>query len=154
MTSEVMALPRAGAEAGAMTTTTTTAIRSESTGITHPMARPFLLADAATTGLNGLAYLGAAGWLADWFGASESLLRGLGAFLVLVAAGIVVLATRRPVRRRAVLGLVAINALWVVASLGYAVMGGLTALGTGWTVLQAVVVAVFAAGQVWFARKG
>ena len=47
-----------------------------------------------------------------------------------------------------------VNVVWVVASLGYAVLGGLTTLGVVWTVLQAVVVGAFAAGQVWLARKG
>ena len=50
--------------------------------------------------------------------------------------------------------LAALNIVWVLASLGYAVLGGLTTLGVAWTVLQAVVVGAFAAGQVWLARKG
>jgi hypothetical protein len=80
--------------------------------------------------------------------------RSLGGFLLLVAAGVALLATRRPIPRRGVAALAALNIVWVVASLDYALLGGLTTIGVAWTVLQAVVVGVFAAGQVWLARKG
>ena len=106
------------------------------------------------TGVNGLAYVVAGGWLAGWFGAPETLVRSLGGFLLLVAAGVALLATRRPVPRRGVAALATLNIVWVVASLDYALLGGLTTIGVAWTVLQAVVVGVFAAGQVWLVRKG
>lgn len=152
MTSDVMDRVRAGAEHGRMTTTTST--RSVTDGITHPRVRPFLLADATLTTGNGLAYLVAAPWLADLFGASTSLLVGLGVFLVAVGTGVGWLATRRPVPRPLVLELAALNGVWVAASLAYAVLGDLTAVGRVWDVLQAVLVAAFAAGQAWFARRG
>ena len=156
MTSEVMDPERGHPDPGRMTTSTTTSptTTSTTTGITHPVAGPFLLADAATTAVNGLAYLAAASWLADWFGAPESLLRGVGAFLLAVGVAVAALARRRPIPRPGVLALAVLNVLWVVASLDYAVMGDLTTLGTTWTVLQALVVGVFAAGQAWFVRKG
>ena len=134
------------------TTTTTTA--ATGTGITTPVAGPFLLADAAMTALNGLAYVVAAGWVASWSGAAEDLVRSLGVFLLAVGAGVAVLASRRPVPRRGVAALAGLNVLWVLASLDLAVVGGLTPLGTAWTVLQAVVVGVCAAGQVWLVRRG
>jgi hypothetical protein len=140
-----------------MTTTQQTSTQQTSTraaGITVPVAGAFLLVDAAMTGANGLAYAVGGGWLADWFGAPEALVRSLGVFLLVVAAGVVLLATRRPIPRRGVAALATLNVLWVVASLDYALLGGLTTLGVAWTVLQAVVVGVFAAGQVWLARKG
>lgn len=140
-----------------MTTTQQTSTQQTSTraaGITVPVAGAFLLVDAAMTGANGLAYAVAGGWLADWFGAPEALVRSLGVFLLVVAAGVVLLATRRPIPRRGVAALATLNVLWVVASLDYALLGGLTTLGVAWTVLQAVVVGVFAAGQVRLARKG
>jgi hypothetical protein len=140
-----------------MTTTQQTSTQQTSTraaGITVPVAGAFLLVDAAMTGANGLAYAVAGGWLADWFGAPEALVRSLGVFLLVVAAGVVLLATRRPIPRRGVAALATLNVLWVVASLDYALLGGLTTLGVAWTVLQAVVVGVFAAGQVWLTRKG
>ena len=137
-------------------TTTTQTHTSPTTrdGITHRLARPFLLADAVTTGANGVVYLVAAPLLHDWFGAPTDVIRELGVFLVLVGVGVGVLATRRPVPRRAVAALSALNAAWVVASLVYAIRGDLTTTGEAWTVLQAVVVAVFAAGQLWLARRG
>jgi drug/metabolite transporter (DMT)-like permease len=101
--------------------TTTTSNLHVDDGITHPAVRPFLLTDAALTTGNGLVYLLAAGWLADLFGAATSLLIGLGALLVVVGAAVAWLATRRPVPRTFVLELAAFNAVWVVASLGYAV---------------------------------
>jgi hypothetical protein len=152
MTSYVMDEAHVHAEAGAMTTTTSTLHVDD--GITHPAVRPFLLTDAALTTGNGLVYLLAAGWLGDLFGAATSLLIGLGAFLVVVGAGVAWLATRRPVPRTMVSELAAFNAVWVVASLGYAVVGDLTTIGRVWDVLQALLVAAFAIGQAWFARRG
>lgn len=141
-----------------MTTSSTapsaTTDRDHGAGLVHPLAAPFFLVDAATTGLNGLAYVLAGAWLADWFGAPETLVRGIGLLLLVIAAGVTVLATRRPVPRRGVWALVALNSAWVVASVDYAVMADLTRLGTAWVLLQAVVVGVFAAGQAWFARRG
>jgi hypothetical protein len=160
MTSEVMVLARRADEPCPMTTTpttrtsSTTTARDHSAGLVHPLASPFLLADGAVTGLNALAYVVAAGWLADWFGAPEPLVRALGVFLLLVSAGVVLLATRRPIPRRGVAALASLNIAWVVASVVYATTAQLTVLGTVWTVLQAVVVSAFAAAQVWLARKG
>lgn len=138
-----------------MTTTQRTATATTTTtGITTPVAGPFLLADAAMTALNGLAYVVATGWVAGWSGAPEGLVRGLGVFLLAVGAGVAVLASRRPVPRRGVAALAGLNGVWVLASLDLAVLGGLTTLGTTWTVLQAIVVGVCAAAQVWLVRRG
>ena len=155
MTSDVMASPQRRCQPRGMTTTqnTSTVSRTQS-GITAPLAGPFLLVDAVMTAANGLAYAVAGGWLAGWLGAPETLVRSLGAFLLLVGAGVALLGTRRPVPRRGVAALATLNIVWVLASLDYALMGGLTTLGVVWTVLQAVIVGVFAAGQVWLARKG
>jgi hypothetical protein len=136
------------------TTPSTTTDRDHGAGLVHPLAGPFLLVDAATTGLNGLAYVLAGRWLADWFGAPVTLVRGLGVFLLVVAAGVTLLATRTPIPRRGVWALVVLNTVWVVASVDHAVVADLTRLGTAWVLLQAVVVGVFAAGQAWFARRG
>jgi hypothetical protein len=155
MTSEVMAQTRPRGQPWGMTTTqNTSTIATTRAGITTPIAGPFLLVDAATTAANGMAYAVAGGWLAEWFGAPETLVRSLGAFLLLVGAGVAVLATRRPIPRRGVGALAVLNLVWVLASLDYAVMGGLTTPGVVWTVLQAVVVGAFTAGQVWLARRG
>jgi hypothetical protein len=135
-----------------MTTTTSDLPLTDS--INHTKVRPFLLCDAVLTAGNGLIYLLAARWLADLFGASSTLLLGVGGFLLAVGAGVAYLATRRPVPRTGVLELAVLNAVWVAASLGYALAGDLTAIGRVWDVLQAALVAAFAAGQLWFARRG
>ncbi|GAA5119995.1 hypothetical protein GCM10023339_34720 [Alloalcanivorax gelatiniphagus] len=137
---------------GTTTDPTTKAVRAAS--ITVPVAGTFLLLDAAMTGANGLAYAVAGGWLADWFGAPEALVRSLGVFLLVVAAAVAALATRTTISRRGVAALAALNVVWVLASLDYALPGGLTTLGVAWTVVQAVVVGAFAVGQVWLARRG
>lgn len=133
---------------------TSSSDRDNAAGLVHPLAAPFLLVDAATTGANGLAYVLSGSWLADWFGTPEALVRGVGVFLLVVAVGVTLLATRRPIPRRGVWALVLLNAVWVVASVDYALMGDLTTLGTAWVLVQAVVVGAFAAGQAWFARRG
>jgi hypothetical protein len=135
-------------------TTTSTATDRHLDGITHPRARTFFLLDATLTGVNGLAYLTAAPLLADWFGPTTLLVRELGALLLVIAVGVAWLATRRPIPRRGAVILAEINALWVVASIGYAALGALTAVGVGWVLLQAALVGGFAAGQLWFARRG
>lgn len=162
MTSDVMVLRRRSPESWGMTSTHSThstdhthpTSAARRPGVTMPLAGAFLLADAATTGVNGLAYALAGGWLADWFGAPEALVRSLGLLLVVIAVGVALLARRAPIPRRGVAALACVNVLWVLASLAYALVGGLTTVGVVWTVLQAVVVGVFAAGQVWLARRG
>lgn len=119
-----------------------------------PRARRFLLLDAWLTGANGLLYAAGGDWIAGWSGAPAVLVHGLGAFLLLVAAAVAVLATRRPVPRRWLVALAGFNGVWVVASLDYAVVGGLDAPGVAWTVVQAAVVAAFAAEQLRLARRG
>lgn len=85
MTSEVMALPQHRGQPWGMTSTQSThTVPTARTGITIPVARPFLLLDAATTAANGLAYALAGAWLAEWFGAPETVLQAVvvGAFTV------------------------------------------------------------------------
>ncbi|GAB3296661.1 hypothetical protein GCM10027298_07070 [Epidermidibacterium keratini] len=106
-----------------------------------------LLADAAVTGLNGIAYLALSGVLGDAFGIPATVLVVLGALLVLVAVTILVIVSRKPIPRTGVLAIAALNTAWVLASIGYAVAGALTAWGLAWVLLQAAVVAVFAALQ-------
>ncbi|QHC02477.1 hypothetical protein EK0264_15270 [Epidermidibacterium keratini] len=111
------------------------------------LLRPVLLADAAVTGLNGIAYLALSGVLGDAFGIPATVLVVLGALLVLVAVTILVIVSRKPIPRTGVLAIAALNTAWVLASIGYAVAGALTAWGLAWVLLQAAVVAVFAALQ-------
>jgi len=106
--------------------------------------------DAAVTGANGLAYLVAAPLLTGLLGVPASALRGIGAFLVVFAAAVAVVAARRPVSAVATEAVVVANLLWTAAGVA-AVLAGrfdLTAVGTAWVLLQAAVVAGFAALQL------
>ncbi|NUW37306.1 hypothetical protein HTZ77_38795 [Nonomuraea sp. SMC257] len=114
-----------------------------------------LAADAAVTGVNGLAYLAAAGPLADLLGPGAGLLRGIGAFLLVYAVAVGVLATRTAVNAAATKAVIAVNLAWTLASLVAAVAesGEFTVLGLVWTVAQALVVAVFAELQIMGLRR-
>ena len=115
----------------------------------HRWVRLALFADGAVTLSNGLAYLLAAPLLSGWLGPSEPVLRELGVFLSLYAMAALALA-RQPAPAAGLVRLVvAVNVAWVVGSVVSMELGllGLTPLGLGWGVLQAVVVAGFAAMQ-------
>ena len=114
------------------------------------LLRTALQLDAGVTAANGAAYLALAGPLHDLLGFSEAVLRGAGLFLLVYAAAVALLAAAPRPARAAVLAVVAGNALWaldsvVVAGAGW---GDPTTAGTVWLVLQALVVAGFAALQL------
>lgn len=111
--------------------------------------RWLLKADAAVTGVNGLAYLGAADGLDSLLGVSSGLLRAVGAFLATYAVLVWLVATRRAIIRRAVWGVIAANAIWALDSFVIAGAGWLSASGAGrvWIVLQAITVGGLALAQ-------
>ena len=112
------------------------------------LLRPALILDAAVTGVNGVAYLAAAGPLEDLLGLPASWLRTAGVVLVAFAL-FVALVARRP-SAGAVSAIVAVNVAWVLGSLLFAIAGwgSPETVGTVWIVLQALVVAGFAELQV------
>ena len=112
------------------------------------LLKPALILDAAVTGLNGVAYLAAAGPLEDLLGLPAAWLRAAGVVLVAVAA-LVALASRRP-SAAAVRAIVAVNVAWAAGSVVFAIAGwgSPETAGTVWIVLQALVVAGFAELQV------
>jgi hypothetical protein len=128
------------------TTTTTTSIPTLSR---EALLRLVLKLDAVVTGANGVAYLVAAGPLEDLFGVDASVQRPIGAFLMLFAAGVWLVATRPAISRRAVMAIAGANALWVIASLALAIaaVSSPTTVGTVWIALQALVVGGFATLQ-------
>ena len=132
-----------------MTTTTASPRPLRSGGL----LRPALLLDAAVTGVNGAAYLLAAPLLDDILGLSSGLLRGVGAFLVAFAAAVWLTARARPVNVPAVEAVIAANVLWTIGSVVAVVTGSPTTVGAVWLVLQAVVVAGFAALQLAGLRR-
>jgi hypothetical protein len=127
---------------------TTTTARSSS------LLRAVLRLDALVSGVNGAAYLLAAGPLADLLGIPPDPMRGVGAFL-LVYAGVVWAVASHPARP-AVLGVVGANAVWAAGSVLVVVTDAFspTTGGTVWLLLQAVVVAAFAVVQATAVRRG
>ncbi|MDG5802273.1 hypothetical protein P9869_06280 [Streptomyces ossamyceticus] len=112
------------------------------------MLRRFLAADAAVTGVNGLAYLLAAGPLGRLLGVGPGLLAALGAFLTVFAAGVALLAARGRPPVRLVRVVVEANLAWALLSLvALALWLTPSTAGAVWTVLQALTVAGFAAAQ-------
>jgi hypothetical protein len=111
--------------------------------------RTALKLDALVTGANGAAYLIAAGPLEDLLGLSPALLRGTGAFLLLYSAAVWTVASRPQVSPSAALVVIALNVLWAADSIAFLATGvsDPTTAGAVWIVMQAVVVAGFAALQ-------
>jgi hypothetical protein len=119
------------------------------------LLRLALKLDAVVTGVNGVAYLAAAGPLEDLLGVSPDLLRPLGAFLVLFAAAVWFVAARPKPPRAAVIAIVEANAAWAVGSLVFLALGASspTIVGGVWIALQAAVVGGFAALQLSALRR-
>jgi hypothetical protein len=115
----------------------------------HDVLRLALVADAAVTGANAVAYLAGAFVLDSLLGVPAGLLLALGAFLAAYGALVLRLATRPEIPRAGVLAVIEANVAWVVASLlvlGFDTFTPDTA-GQVWIALQAVAVAGFAAAQ-------
>lgn len=120
------------------------------------LLRAALTLDAGVTAANGAAYLALAGPLHDLLGLSEGLLRGAGAFLLVYAAAVALLAARPAPARGPVLAVVSGNVAWALGSVvaAGAGLGDPTTAGAVWMVLQALVVAGFAAiGLAGLARR-
>jgi hypothetical protein len=119
------------------------------------LLRLALRLDAVVTGANGLAYLAAAPLLAGLLGVPAGTLRGLGAFLVVFAAGVALVAARPRVPAGAVEVVVGANLLWAAGSVAAVATDrfDLTAVGTAWVLLQAAVVAGFAVLQAAGLRR-
>jgi hypothetical protein len=132
------------------TSTTTTGNPTLSRGA---LLRLVLKLDAVVTGANGVAYLALAGPLEDLFGVDAAVQRPIGAFLVLFAAGVWLVATRPAIPYRAVVAIAAANSLWMTASLAFAIaqVSSPATVGSVWIVLQALVVGGFAVLQAGLA---
>ncbi|WP_439572230.1 hypothetical protein [Phreatobacter sp.] len=117
--------------------------------------RRLLAFDAITSGAMGLKLAVGAGILAPWLGLPEGLLRAAGLMLVPFAIAVAIAAARAPSSRAAVLSIAAVNALWVIASLGLLVSGLVSPglLGMAFVAAQAVFVGVLAELQIIGARR-
>ncbi|MEU5939992.1 hypothetical protein ABZ807_12530 [Micromonospora sp. NPDC047548] len=111
--------------------------------------------DAMGTGANGVVYVVAAAIFGEVFGLPAAFLYPIGAFLVAFAAAVFLLASQPTVSRAGVGVVLATNIAWVAASVELLVAGWfpLTGLGTALVIVQAVVVAGFAALQFAGLRK-
>ncbi|MFH9002731.1 hypothetical protein ACH4E5_05730 [Streptomyces afghaniensis] len=118
------------------------------TSAPQSMLRRFLALDAAVTGANALAYLAFSGPLGRFLGVDAALLLALGAFLTAYAVGVGLLAARRQPPALGVRAVVEANLAWTAVSLAaLALWLTPSTAGAAWTVLQALVVAGFAALQ-------
>jgi hypothetical protein len=114
-----------------------------------PFLRQALLADAVATGATGLLLATSAGSLEPLLALPVPLARWAGLALLPWAAFVLRLGRSEEPDRSAVVSVIAGNAIWAAASVALAVSGwiALTALGTAFVVLQALVVAGFAEAQ-------
>ena len=138
-----------------MTTSTAAANAARTPPRPDRLLRLALRLDAVVTGANGAAYLAAAPLLDDLLGLSPGLLRGVGAFLLVYAAAVWFVATRVRPSTPAVEAVVVLNALWAVGSVVVVLTDRFTPTTAGavWLVLQALVVAAFAALQLAGLRR-
>lgn len=124
------------------------------TGDPQTALRRFLALDAVVTGANGLAYAAVSGPLGRLLGVDSALLLGLGVGLTLYAAGVGVLGAQARPPVPWVRAVIEINAAWAVLSVAaLALWLEPSATGAVWIVLQALVVAAFAAVQ-YAAQRG
>jgi hypothetical protein len=119
------------------------------------LLRLALLADAAVSGVTGLAMVIGAGYADTLLGVPAALLRYAGLSLLPFALLVVFVATRERVSRPAAWAIVAYNALWAVDSFALMVSGWIapSALGYAFIAFQAIVVAIFAELQYMALRK-
>ncbi|MFC9975500.1 hypothetical protein ACFVH6_31880 [Spirillospora sp. NPDC127200] len=126
-----------------------------STTDTRTALKLALRLDAVVTGANGAAYLALAAPLSDLLGLSAGPGRAIGAFLLLYAAAVWAVSVPARPNRTAVGAVVEVNALWTVLSVVAVVTGwlSLSTVGSVWAVMQAGVVAAFAAVQFVALRR-
>ena len=114
------------------------------------LLRTALQLDSIVTGANGAAYLALAGPIGDLLGLEPSLLRGVGAFLLVFAVAVGLARSRA-----AVAAIATANVAWAAGSVVAAIAGWGTpsTAGTVWIVAQALVVAGFAELQLTGLRR-
>lgn len=114
-----------------------------------PFLRKALLLDAAASGASALLLVAGAGLLDGLLGLPVALMREAGLILVPFVAFVAWVGTREEVARGPVWTIIAVNALWVVASIGLLASGWVapTSLGYAFVIAQAAVVALFAEFQ-------
>jgi hypothetical protein len=111
-----------------------------------PFLRNALLLDAAASGATAVLLIGGAGSLDGLLGLPVVLMREAGLILVPFVAYVAWTGTRARVSRGAVSAIIAVNVLWVVASICLLIGNWVapTVLGYAFVVAQAVAVGLFA----------
>ncbi len=114
-----------------------------------------LLLDATVTGANALAYVAGAAVLDSLLGPTSTHLIAIGAFLAVCAVILAVTGTRRPIPRGWAMFAAEVNIAWAVGSVAAVALGWfeLTTTGEIWTIMQAALVAAFAALQLTALRR-
>lgn len=111
-----------------------------------PFLRNVLLFDALASGATAIILLGGAHMLSPLLDMPQSLLFWAGAALVPFVLMVLAVSRRQTVSRAMLVEIIAINALWVVASFGLLVSGVVSPnlLGIAFVSAQAIAVALFA----------
>ncbi|MGV9823702.1 hypothetical protein [Nocardia xishanensis] len=138
-----------------MTTTTAPGYLSTLLAPGDKLLRTSLRLDAVITGVNGLAYLALSGPLESLLGLDSRLGIPIGIFLTLYGIGVALVGATASINHAAARAVIGLNAAWVVVSLAALIEGALdlNAVGSVWTVMQAVTVGGFAAMQYLGLRK-
>lgn len=111
-----------------------------------PFLRNVLLLDALASGATAIILLGGAHMLSPLLDIPQNLLFWAGVVLVPFVLMVLAVSQRQSVSRTMLLEIIAINALWVVASFGLLVSGVVAPnlLGIAFVGAQAIAVALFA----------
>jgi hypothetical protein len=119
----------------------------------HPnqFLRNVLVLDAAASGALGLLLLAVAGWLEGVLGLPGALMREVGLILMPWVAFVAWVGTRETIVRARVWAIIALNALWVVASVGLLVSGLVEPTALGATLVMAQAGAVALLGELQYA---
>lgn len=125
------------------------------TAVRSTFLRFVIGADAVACGLVGAGFAFDAGLLAEPLGLSTAFMQPVGLFLLVYAAGLVLLALRPTLPRAAVWALVAFNAIWAIESLAIMALGWVqpTPLGVAFIAVQAVAALIVADLQYIVLRR-
>lgn len=116
--------------------------------------RNVLALDAVTSGLAGIAMIAGAGFISGLTALPSGLLFWAGVVLMPWTAVLLYFSRRSSMSRFAMIDIVAVNALWVVASVGILVTGAVTPnmLGVAFVIAQAAAVLLFTVLQMGVLR--
>lgn len=125
------------------------------TAVRSTFLRFVIGADAAACGLMGGVFAFDTGLLAEPLGLTPAFMQPVGLFLLVYAAGLVLLALRPSLPRAAVWTLVAFNAVWAIESFAIMALGWVqpTQLGVAFVAVQAVAALIVADLQYIVLRR-